>query len=165
MRIGELVLTELFDKPYPVKIFSDQAVAKDSEGKPIYVVFDRYPAWETVKVTFDRGGDFSLTDYRDEFKIFSTVVEAIKQWVNKYQPGSLYFSVPEDEPTNRIRLYQRMVDRLAATTGYTYTSNPHDIYDDSISYYMARTGKTFYSDKFWWLVHDSLIKSKTNQQV
>lgn len=159
MRSREFI-TELFDRPYPVKIFADQAVAKDPKGRPLYVVFDRYPAWETVKITFDRGGDFSLTDWRDEYRVFATVVEAIQQWAAKYQPGSMYFSVPQDEPTNRMRLYQRMVAALASGSGYTEISDPDRVMDDAISYYLARMGKRFGDDRFWWLVRDDLIKSQ-----
>ena len=159
MRSTEFV-TELFNQPYPVKIFQDQAVARDTRGRPLYVVFDRTPAWETVKVTFDRGGDFSLTDWRDEYRIMATVVEAVKQWAAKHQPGSMYFSVPQDEPTNRMRLYDRMVASLVQGTGYSLMSDSTRVDDEAISYYMARMGKRFGDDRFWWLVRDDLIKNQ-----
>lgn len=157
MRSREFV-TELFNQPYPVKIFQDQAVARDPQGRPLYVVFERYPAWETVKVTFDRGQDFALTDWRDEYRIMATVVEAVKKWAAKYQPGSMYFSAASDEPTNRARLYQRMVAALVRGSGYSLIADPDRVDDEAISYYMARIGKRFGDDRFWWLVRDDLIK-------
>lgn len=163
MRSREFV-TELFDQPYPVKIFADQAVARDSKRRPLYVVFDRRPAWETVKVTFDRGQDFALTDWRDEHRIMATVVSAIQQWAAKYQPGSMYFSVPQDEPTNRARLYDRMVAALVQGSGYSLMSDSDRVDDEDISYYMARIGKRFGDDRFWWLVRDDLITASDKDQ-
>jgi uncharacterized protein (DUF736 family) len=152
-------LNELFERPYPVKIFADQAVAKDDKGRPLYIVFDRTPIWETVKITFDRGQDFSLTDWRDEFRIFATVIEAIRQWSAQHRPGSMYFSVPRDEPNNRMRLYQRMVDRLSADTEYQQVTDPSEVNEEDIAFFINILFKKHDSDHRWWLVRKDLIRS------
>lgn len=158
MRAHDLV-TEILDRPYPVKIFKDQAVARDERGMPLYVVFDRYPAWETVKVTFDRGKGFELTKWGNEFRIFATVVSAIEQWSTQYQPGSMYFSVENNEPNNRQRLYDRMVKKLAASTDYELVSDPVLVTDSDIRFYMAVLGRRFSGARYWWLVRRDLVNS------
>lgn len=161
MRANE-ILTEIFNRPYPVKIFADQAVAKDEQGRPIYIQFDRTPAWETVRVTFDRGrsGEWKLTDWGDEFRTFATVIDAVKKWTDQHQPGALYFGVAAGEPPNRARLYDRMVRRLSATSDYTdVTGHPEWVDHDAIPYFMKIL---FRNDpaRHWWLVKDNLVNSR-----
>ena len=161
MRAHDLI-TEIFDRPYPVKIFKDQAVARDERGMPLWIDFTRTPAWETVKVTFDRGKGFELTDWGNEFRIFATVVSAIQQWSTQYRPGSMYFSVENDEPNNRQRLYDRMVKKLAGSTDYELVTDPAQIGSDTVRYYAGLLGRRFSDARYWWLVRRDLFKPSTD---
>lgn len=170
MRKHEFI-TELFNQPYPVKIFSDQAVAKDSQGQPIYVDFDRNPGWETVRVSFDRGdrsnNRYELTGTGDEMRVFATVVAAIREWAAQYEPGMIYFSTENAEPTNRRRLYQRMVQALISGTNYQQVSqqDADRINDESVSYWVSKLPTRFQGGTFFFLVRRDLLEPVTSEAI
>jgi hypothetical protein len=166
MRFKEF-LTELFNRPYPIKVFNDQVVSKDSQGQPIYVDFDRTPSWETVRVSFDRGDKsnnrYELTGTGEEMRVFATVVAAIREWVAKYEPGMLYFGTENDEPTTRQRLYQRMVNELVPNTNYkqVFQKDADKINDETVSYWVSKLGTRFQGGTFFFLVRNDLLENLT----
>lgn len=52
-----------------------------------------------------------VTGSDDEFKVFATVVKITKQFMEKHDVDTLTFTAEKNEGS-RVKLYQRMVDRL-----------------------------------------------------
>lgn len=128
--VEESVLTELFDSGYPFELVhhndtSSFAHIRLPDKTKIEVVIDRWsrnsPKWE---VAFTRGGRFSVSDAGDQFRVFATVIEVIKQFIKDRNPESLEFTADKDthhygkERDNRASLYDRMVKRFVSSSGY-----------------------------------------------
>ena len=119
-------LTEIFDKPAPIKwgtegktitgefIVDDEkygiyfSPAKDA-GKIIWIIeFGQ-------KIAGKKRMKTGLTGAGKEFKIFSTVVRAIRDWIKKKKPQSIEF---EGVGESRNKLYKRLVKTLVKTVPY-----------------------------------------------
>ena len=129
-------ITELFDKPYA---FTLKAITKQTRPVPgvtlyranvalpdktmLTIEFEREPTTQGHwTVYFYRGGSFELTGKGDQMKIFSTVIAAIRELINKEDPLVISFAAEKDgsgeDKTSREKLYARLVKKFASTVGY-----------------------------------------------
>jgi GNAT superfamily N-acetyltransferase len=167
MRAQEF-LAELFNRPYPVKVFKDQAIARDSKGREIFIEFTRTPSWETAKVTFARGeSGFDLTGAGDEMRVFATVVAAIREWAAQHEPGMIYFSVENSDLNRRAQLYQRMIRALVPGTNYQQVTrqDASQINDEAVSYWVEKLGTRFPEDTFFFLVRRDLLDADVGEGI
>lgn len=121
-------MNEAFDKPYPFKLTYtiDSATTSvklaDKSKLNIVITSKNQPdgRWELY---FTRGGSLGLSGGGDQQKIFATVLEAIKQFVEKKSPKEIVFTADKDgDSTSRMSLYDRLVSRFAGSLGYTSTA-------------------------------------------
>lgn len=70
---------------------------------------------EIVEIAFAKNDRWDLTGEGDEYKVFSTVIQAIREYLMSYQPKIIYFS---SKGKSRTRLYQSLINRLAQSHGY-----------------------------------------------
>lgn len=70
---------------------------------------------DVVEIAFARNDRWDVSGEGDEYKIFSTVIQAIREYLMSYQPKILYFS---SKGQSRTRLYQSLINRLAQSYGY-----------------------------------------------
>ena len=70
---------------------------------------------DVVEIAFARNDRWDVSGEGDEYKIFSTVIQAIREYLMSYQPKILYFS---SKGKSRTRLYQSLINRLAQSYGY-----------------------------------------------
>ena len=92
------------------------ATSYDHEGREINVAFVEHGATGEVDVEFMRGGERNVTGRGSEHEVFATVLANIEHYLKtEYQPAYLLFSA--NEPS-RVKLYGRMVQRLAQNHGY-----------------------------------------------
>lgn len=146
MKSFTFYITETFDKPYPWKWVSDRDNYKKAESLIPTGTKSVLPTGSILKV------EFSLTDLPDDtfwdiqflvnysmgitgdgdaMKIFATVLDVIKKFVEKNKPKKMKFSAekivrhPVDSEPNagssRISLYNRLVQRFASSAGYSST--------------------------------------------
>lgn len=129
-------LNEVFNKPYPYRWIekSDEAWKAEAQlqgGDYLTINFNttdfNLTEWE---INFQRGGDYNYkaTGTGDEFRVFATVVAAIKEWFNKQRPKprEIFFSGDKEDTPNaesRIRLYDRFAKQFAQQTGYRVERN------------------------------------------
>lgn len=85
----------------------------------------------SVDISFDINGYYEPTGNGDQWKIFSTVLEASKTFIEKVHPSRLTFSASKLETNadhgSRFRLYNTMVKKFANSAGYSFsidTNNP-----------------------------------------
>lgn len=119
-------ITEAFTTPYSFKWEEGEYGDWDatSPGKQLEIGFTRdhdYP--DRYQVEFWRNHSVGVTGDGDAQRIFSTVLEAIKQFVVKIQPEQLHFTASKEveqgqNPESRAKLYDRMVQRYASIIGY-----------------------------------------------
>lgn len=123
MRANEF-LTELFNKPYQLD-WDDQfgpkeihARAYDRQGQ--YIDINFVPVRDNVTdIEFSKMDNFEETGQGDEIAIFSTVLSAIKKYLNGYQPKIIVFSGKGGRKgESRAKLYQQLINRFARQYGY-----------------------------------------------
>jgi len=143
-------VTELFDNPYKVQPFGNYPKRKSYKfslpipdvikqenpklrGSLMYVVEMKQidDIWE---ISFEeRSNKLGTGKWHDkynrqyaggvELKIFASVMEAIKMFVEEYSPDKLVFVSADKEETSktgRTKLYTRLVSKFAGRMGYDY---------------------------------------------
>ena len=119
MRINE-VITESLGSGYKLE-WDDQfgpkeihARAYDRQGQ--YIDINFVPVRDNVTdVEFSKMDNYEQTGQGDEFAVFATVLEAIKRYLQGYQPKILVFS---GKGESRGSLYQKLITRFAGQVGY-----------------------------------------------
>jgi len=128
-------VTEAHDNPYSIRWGKSgkdiTAKAKLNDGGLLVILFqkgyneDKEEAWS---VEFYRNDSQKKTGEGDAPKIFSTVLDAIRQFINnpKYKPNRIIFAgdkkvQPNEDPKKaltRIRYYDSLVQRYAKALGF-----------------------------------------------
>lgn len=114
-----MILTELFDRP--VKFRFDPSSTRNHliykfqiDGNNYIVNFHRIDdgkGWEIdfgMKEQGSWGTKFSATGGGNEFAVFSTVIDALRDALDRTGARQFIFSAEKEEPT-RIKLYDRMM--------------------------------------------------------
>jgi predicted chitinase len=125
MRASEF-LTELFNKPggYTLE-WDDQfgpkeihARAYDRQGQ--YIDINFVPVRDNVTdIEFSKMDNYEETGQGDEVAIFATVLQAIKRYLQDYQPKIIVFSGKGGrDNVSRANLYQKLINRFAKQYGY-----------------------------------------------
>lgn len=134
-------LLELFDKAYPYRQMADSKQRKmytatlPSGNKLKVNMFLRIG--EIWDIAFDvvvqgKEAEYNLTGAGEEYKVFSTVIAIIEDFVSKNKPYMFTFSAAdssyklssdiENNPKfgglNRARLYEKMIKRFSAKIKY-----------------------------------------------
>lgn len=117
-----MILVELFSQPYKYeeqKAVDDAYEARFTAGeRDVLVNFEKIPRdgshWEMAFGEIKHGSrsmSLLVTGSGDEFKVFSTVIDITKHFLDKYDPDSLSFTAEKSEGS-RAKLYDKMVKRL-----------------------------------------------------
>ena len=124
-------ITELFEKPYPWKkkkeddfeaVYQSATSSKDI----IKVVFSKGYVRKIDNVLFSVAGTTDTTGGGDAFKIMSTVLDIIKDYIKNNDPEGIKFAANKDElfgqdkweTQSREKLYNKMIERFATKAGY-----------------------------------------------
>lgn len=128
MRSKEFI-TEAFTDPYPVELepIGDQRYQADvvlNDGTNLQIAFelnnDDPDYGQNWGVEFFRDDEQKRTGQKDAYKIFATVMDAIKQFIQIKDPQIISFSADKNyEGESRFKLYKRMVEKFAGQLGYT----------------------------------------------
>jgi len=132
---------ESFDQPYPVKFEHSEygdvdALTRLPDGTYLSIMFNQesghdgnHPSHYSVE--FYRNSSQEVTGEGDAYKVFATVIEAIRRFVIKMKPDSISFSASKEpevdmarpganvNPESRAKLYNRLVQRYAGAMGYS----------------------------------------------
>ena len=133
MKISEI--TESFNQPYPVKVIQ----SPDSEDYEAAILFTEHGgSWD---MEFYWGGSQDVTGGGDAFRIFATMMDAVRQFILMEKPGSVSFTATKDvpdgqDPESRAKLYTRMVERFSDSLGYQAYI---DDYGDMVEYELVNT--------------------------
>lgn len=118
-------LNEVFDKPYPYDLDIRDVTARAFITLPdrtrMMVSFMKKPGgvWDVI---FERNGSMDVTGKGDQYKVFSTVIAVIQEFVEKVQPEKITFGADKTNSDSRSNLYDRMIRRFAKRAGYNFTS-------------------------------------------
>ena len=133
-------LAESFNQPYPVKVIQSpgsddyKAALRLPDGTGMEILFTEHGGiWD---MEFYRGGTQDVTGEGDAFRIFATMMEAVRQFIRMEKPGAVSFTATKDvpegqDPESRAKLYTRMVERFADSLGYNAYI---DDYGDMVEY-------------------------------
>lgn len=166
------VLAESFNQPYPVKVTRSpdgddyDAGVKLPDGTNMEILFTEHGGiWD---MEFHRGGSQDLTGAGDAFRVFATMMEAVKQFIRMENPSVVSFTATKDvpdgqDPESRAKLYTRMVERFADSLGYSAYIND---YGDIVEYELVnkkRVSKSvdenFAEDKMGAINIDTALKN------
>jgi GNAT superfamily N-acetyltransferase len=134
-------VAEAFDRPYPVEFEHSEygdvdALTRLPDGTYLSIMFNQESGHDGTRpshysVEFYRNNSQEVTGEGDAQRVFATVLAAIQQFVEKFQPGSMSFSASKEvdmdadysgakfNPESRAKLYNRMVQRYASAMGYS----------------------------------------------
>lgn len=140
-------LTELFNKPAPWRRMIDSNhtkvyKSKLPSGNDLKVSMYN-PSADYWSISFDvavkgKYAEYSLTGSKEEFTVFSTVIDIIEDFVKQVEPKVFSFGASDssvkmkdlesEDPRfvgkNRSRLYERMVKRFASRIKYRVKIDP-----------------------------------------
>jgi len=131
-------ITELFEKPYPWKKKKEDDIeavyqSATSSKDIIKVVFSKGWLRGIDNVLFSVAGTTDTTGGGDAFKIMSTVLDIIKDYVKNNDPEGIKFMANKDELfgqdskeiQSREKLYNKMIERFAKKAGYKVDADKH----------------------------------------
>lgn len=121
-------ITEVFDKVYPYHNIVNYPKMvyygfETENNRPGKVLFDKVDSniWE---LNFTIQNSASITGGGDAFKIFSTVIKILEEFLNKYDPEILVFSALKvlvgNSAESRIDLYRAMLKKKGKQAGYDF---------------------------------------------
>ena len=131
-------ITELFDAKtsFPLKWDTQfasrgevHAEAYDADGRTIDISFTPTGYGSGIEIVFKRGGSYDMTGHGDAPRVLATVVNAISQYLQKYQPPYIAFSAKSTG--GRAGAYAAMIRRLAR--GYKLLT-PDEYPDDATGF-------------------------------
>jgi hypothetical protein len=119
-------VTELFEPRTAYRLTWDEryapteieARAQISQGRKMNITFHRLLRAEprVLDIYFDVDHSFNVTGRGDQFRIFNTVIAAIRHYVEHYdRPQIITFL---SKGASRIKLYQRLIREIAPALGY-----------------------------------------------
>lgn len=138
-----LQLVEAFDNNYPWRWFDRTerrwaATFKSKDGGMFEVFFlpksNQSPNWF---VNFDRDGSHRRSNRGDQFRVFATILDIIKEFFQQENVESIEFSAykeykdndvasdTQDELDSRAKLYTRMVKKFAGDAGFEFAYETH----------------------------------------
>jgi hypothetical protein len=130
MRVTDIIL-EAFDQPYGFKWehgdYGDyDALTRLPDGTNLSIMFSHED--DEWQVEFYRNNSQDVTGAGDAQRVFATVLEAIRQFIEMEDPERVRFSAAKDiEPgqksLSRSNLYSSLVQRYARTWGYSAEEN------------------------------------------
>ena len=143
MRANEFI-AEAFNQPYKTKTekgeFGDvDMLAKLPDGTNLSIMFNN-EGDDEWQVEFYRNNSQEVTGEGDAQRIFATVLAAIQKFIQKHQPWRIIFSASKDvdpgqNSESRAKLYNRLVQRYAASWGYDTFNEDHG---DQVTYELTR---------------------------
>lgn len=137
-------LTEAFDKVYPWKWTEKKDWGWAAKFKDVTVTVATDPTHSAWEVKFTRNYSMEITGGGDQFGIFATVLDIIRDFVQKMNPRVITFSAEkEDQRTksnSRPKLYSAMVKKFANQNGYD--SKEKSQYDDYVDYVLIKKKPT-----------------------
>ena len=145
MKAFRSYITELFDEPFTfVKeagVSSKRYSYTGAKGGILEVLFNRYPTEETIIVSFDVDGDSGIRAEGDAPRVFASVMDAFKRFLEKKSDRPKYFkftaskqdfdrTLQQDRATSRSRVYTAMIKRFAPQYGYKLIANEEDHFEN-----------------------------------
>jgi hypothetical protein len=138
MRAHEF-LTELGDNPYnaPKRWSSDYGSGGFEPRSKSISIPDGILRIDVNQFDYNAIVNFYVNDQQllsgkgDAFRILSTVMLQIKDYVRKVKPEYIVFGANIKEK-GRIKLYDKMVPKLAADMGYEDVTNDQDMWNDEV---------------------------------
>jgi|TARA_R110001606_G_scaffold44941_3_gene117207 hypothetical protein len=119
-------IEEAFNSPYKIKmkrIYEKQYRGKTKlkDGSELDVIATRHMSSSTEffwEILFKRSGSTDVTGEGDQMKVFATVIDAIRQFIDQADPDEFFFSADKSsgesdtkEMESREKLYSRLVKR------------------------------------------------------
>ena len=126
-------IEEAFDKPYPYTYKPGIATAKLDDGSKLEITMNRFGKMWII--SFRRDEKTNVTGQGDQMRVFATVIDVIKKFIEKESPEKIFFSAEknEDDKDSRQKLYSKLIKRFANKMGYNsketvYKDAPEKLY-------------------------------------
>jgi predicted GNAT family acetyltransferase len=131
MRANEFTLNEVANNPYDYELDNDSAQFIDKDGNSYSIKFMRIESG-VFAVAFSSGIFVDQkTNRHDSFRIFATVIDAIKSYATKNQVAMIVFSANKSEP-NRVNLYKKLALAFTRNSNYKLIEHSKEITDAAL---------------------------------
>jgi hypothetical protein len=131
MRVKEITLNEVANNPYDYELDQDGAQFIDKDGNSYSIKFMRIESG-VFAVAFSSGIFVDQkTDRHDSFRIFATVIDAIKSYATKNEVAMIVFSANKSEP-NRVNLYKKLALAFTRNSNYKLIEHSKEITDAAL---------------------------------
>ena len=131
MKVKEITLNEVANNPYDYELDQDGAQFIDKDGNSYSIKFIRIESG-VFAVAFSSGIFVDQkTNRHDSFRIFATVIDAIKSYATKNQVAMIVFSANKSEP-NRVNLYKRLALAFTRNSNYKLIDHSKEITDNTL---------------------------------
>jgi hypothetical protein len=168
------VVSEAFKQPYkmPNRWTGDPAVKHITlpDGQILRIEIGWDPENRYALVNFFVNDQQQITHKGDQFKIFSTVIHAIDDFVRKKKPSFIAWTASDSEPS-RIKFYDRLVpwmqtNKILADYENLTDADQELIPDDFIEFideYQGPVGRTYVLGRKSWLRQHTLFEFQHSQ--
>lgn len=134
-------LDEAFDKPYKFewKVKQDRwwtGTTRISGGRVLSINLramgksDKGIMWELI---FTVNEDIRTTGGGDQFRIFATVLDALKEFIEEVEPYQIRFSSNKTNADSRSKLYTRIIQKFGTVMGYRAKIDTSDSWEDEFT--------------------------------
>jgi len=131
MRANEFTLNEVANNPYDYELDNDSAQFIDKDGNSYSIKFMRIESG-IFAVAFSSGIFVDQkTNRHDSFRIFATVIDAIKSYATKNEVAMIVFSANKSEP-NRVNLYKKLALAFTRNSNYKLIEHSKEITDAAL---------------------------------
>jgi len=131
MRATEITINEVANNPYDYELDQDGAQFIDKDGNSYSIKFMRIESG-VFAVAFSSGIFVDQkTNRHDSFRIFATVIDAIKSYATKNDVAMIVFSANKSEP-NRVNLYKKLALAFTRNSNYKLIERSAEITDAAL---------------------------------
>lgn len=132
-----MILSEILDQKYPWKTVErtngfERAKFVTDDGSPVvvYLSNEYMDLHSLVQVSFSRNSMQGMTGAGDQFKILSTVIDILKDYVHRIKPSVVAFSA-DKEDKSRVSVYQKLTTKNAPKD-YAKINSSEDVADEDL---------------------------------
>jgi hypothetical protein len=133
-------LKEVFNQVYPWKWVRQLPKYWEAVFNDVQVTIANDPTESAWEIKFSNKGSMEITGNGDQFGIFATVLDIIREFIREKNPRVITFSAEkEDQKTksdSRPKLYSRMVRTFANQNGYDFKEKSQ--YEDYVDYVLIK---------------------------
>lgn len=156
-----ITFLESLSSPYHWRLTTKHAgyeIAKfdvDMSEIVVSMIYEAVGSLDLMSVSFARGTTQSITGTGDQYRIFATVLDVMRNRIDEMKPDYVTF-IADKEEKSRVSLYDKMVKRFIPIE-YEVLNSPDELKDAKEAKYFEEYLKHTHDEEF---KHTVLVKKE-----